>query len=325
MKKNVLVFSPLPADQLERLQAAHHVTVADARRARPAFDAALPAAHALVGASLPVDAALLARAPQLQVISSVSVGVDNYPLAALHARGIVLCHTPGVLDETVADTVFTLILASCRRVLELAALVREGRWTHSVGPELFGWDVHHKTLGLLGFGRIGRAVARRAALGFGMPVLYHTRRPVDLAAQAPELQGRARHVPLAELLAQSDMVVAMLPLSEATRGMVDARVFAQMKPGSFFINAGRGATVDEAALLHALEHGPLRGAGLDVFAREPLPLDGPLRTHPRVTPLPHVGSATAETRHAMAALAVSNVLQVLAGQAAAARYDTSTA
>lgn len=325
MKKNILVFSPLPPDQLARLEAAHDVTVADPRQQRAAFDAALPTAHALVGASLPVDEALLARAPQLQVISSVSVGVDNYALAALHARGIMLCHTPGVLDETVADTVFTLVLATSRRVLELAALVREGRWTQSVGAELFGWDVHHKTLGLLGFGRIGRAVARRAALGFGMPVLYHTRRPVDLAALAPELHGTARHLPLTELLAQSDIVVAMLPLSEATRGMVDARVFAQMKPGSFFINAGRGATVDEAALLHALDHGPLRGAGLDVFAREPLPPDSPLRSHPRVTPLPHVGSATAETRHAMAALAVTNVLQALAGESPTARYDTSAA
>ncbi len=322
-RKNVLVFGPLPADQLVRLQAAHHVTVANPKTDLAAFHAALPTAHALIGASYPVDAALLDRAPQLQVVSSVSVGVDNYALAELDKRGITLCHTPGVLDETVADTVFALLMATSRRVVELANLIRDGRWTQSVGDDLFGWDVHHKTIGLLGFGRIGQAIARRAALGFGMQVLYHARRPVDLAAQAPDLLGRATHTPLAELLPRADFVVAMLPLSDATRGMLNAEVFAQMKPGSFFINGGRGATVDEAALLQALDSGHLRGAGLDVFAKEPLPADSPLRTHPRVTPLPHIGSATAETRHAMAALAVTNLLQALAGEQPTARYDTS--
>ena len=323
MKHNILVFGALPPDQLARLQAAHHVTVANPKTDPAAFDAALPTAHALIGASHPVDAALLDRAPLLRVISSVSVGVDNYALPELQRRAIVLCHTPGVLDETVADTVFALLMATSRRVVELANLVREGRWTKSVGEDLFGWDVHHKTIGLLGFGRIGQAIARRAALGFGMPVLYHARRPVDLATQAPELVGKAVHTPLAELLPRADFVVAMLPLSPATRGMLNAEVFAQMKPGSIFINGGRGATVDEAALLAALDSGHLRAAGLDVFAQEPLPSDAPLRTHPHVTPLPHIGSATAETRHAMAALATTNLLQVLAGEAPTARYDTS--
>ncbi|MDN6882909.1 NAD(P)-dependent oxidoreductase [Variovorax sp. CAN2819] len=185
--------------------------------------------------------------------------------------------------------------------------------------------VVYVTLGILGFGRIGQAVARRAALGFGMPVLYHARRPVDLAAQAPELQGRATHAPLDDLLARSDIVLAMLPLTEATRGMIDAAFFARMKPGASFINGGRGATVNEEALLHALDHGTLRAAGLDVFAKEPLPADSPLRTHPRVTPLPHIGSATHETRHAMAELATTNLLQVLAGEKPTAQYDTASA
>ena len=322
LQKNILVSRALPPDQLARLQAAHHVTVADPKKDLAAFEAALPTAHALIGSSHPVDAALLARAPHLQVISSVSVGVDNYALPELDQRGIVLCHTPGVLDETVADTVFALLMATSRRVVELAGLVRDGRWDKNIGEDLFGWDVHHKTLGLLGFGRIGQAIARRAALGFGMPVLYHARRPVDLATQAPDLVGRATHTPLAELLPRADFVVAMLPLSPATRGMLGAEVFAQMRPGAIFINGGRGATVDEAALLAALDTGHLRAAGLDVFAKEPLPLDSALRTHPRVTPLPHIGSATQETRHAMAVLAVSNLLQVLAGETPTARYDT---
>ena len=324
-KKNVLVFRPLPEDQLARLQAVHNVTAADPRKEPEAFAAALRNAHGLIGSSHPVDAALLDAAPQLEVISSVSVGVDNYPLAELHKRGIVLCHTPDVLTETVADTVFAILMATQRRVVELSTMVREGRWTKNIGEELFGTDVHGKTLGILGFGRIGQAVARRASLGFGMPVLYHSRRPVDLAAQAPELQGRATHTPLDDLLARSDIVLAMLPLTEATRGMIDAAFFARMKPGAAFINGGRGATVNEEALLHALDHGTLRAAGLDVFAKEPLPADSPLRTHPRVTPLPHIGSATHETRHAMAELATTNLLQVLAGEKPTAPYDTASA
>jgi len=324
-RKNVLVFRELPPDQLARLQATHQVTVADPKKDRAAFDAALPEAHGLIGSSFPIDAAVLDRAPKLEAISSVSVGVDNYALAELHRRGILLTHTPGVLDETVADTVFALLMATSRRVVELSNLVREGRWTKNIGEDLFGFDVHGKTLGLLGFGRIGQAIARRAALGFGMPVLYHARRPVDLAAQAPELQGQARHTPLPALLAQSDFVVAMLPLSDSTRGMVNAALFGQMKAGAVFINGGRGATVDEAALLAALDGGHLRAAGLDVFAKEPLPMDSALRTHPRVTPLPHIGSATHETRHAMAELAVTNLLKALAGERPGAVYDTSVA
>ena len=324
-KKNVLVFRPLPEDQLARLQAAHHVTVADPRKEPEAFAAALATTNGLIGASHTVDAALLDAAPALEVISSISVGVDNYALAELHKRGIVLCHTPDVLTETVADTVFAILMATQRRVVELSSLVREGRWTKNIGEELFGTDVHGKTLGILGFGRIGQAVARRGALGFGMPVLYHSRRPVDLATQAPELQGRATHTPLDELLARSDIVLAMLPLTDATRGMIDSAFFARMKPGAAFINGGRGATVNEAALLQALDHGTLRAAGLDVFAKEPLPADSPLRTHPRVTPLPHIGSATHETRHAMAELATTNLLQVLAGEKPTALYDTAAA
>jgi phosphogluconate 2-dehydrogenase len=239
----------------------------------------------------------------------------------LRARDIMLCHTPGVLDETVADTVFALLMATSRRVVELSHWVREGRWQRNIDEDLFGFDVHGKTLGLLGFGRIGQAIARRAALGFRMPVLYSTRNPVDLAAQAPELQGVADRVSQEALLARSDFVVAMLPLTESTRGMVNANVFAAMKPGAIFINGGRGATVVEDDLLAALDRGHLRAAGLDVFAKEPLPMDSPLRTHPMVTPLPHIGSATLETRQAMAVLATDNLLDALAGRKPKTVYD----
>ena len=326
-RKKVLVFRELPLDQLARLQAQHDVTVANPREPEQlaAFYAALATAEGMVGSSYPVDEALLATAPHLKVISSMSVGVDNYALPALAARGIVLCHTPGVLTETTADTLFSLILASSRRLVELANHVREGHWTRNVGEELFGWDVHGKTLGILGFGRIGQALARRAALGFGMPVLYHSRRPVDVANALPELSGKVVQTPLDELLKRADIVAAVLPLSNETRGLMGTREFGLMKPGAIFINGARGAIVQEEALLDALNHGTLRAAGLDVFATEPLPLDSPLRVHPRVTALPHVGSATFETRHAMAVLATTNLLHALAGEGPVAVFDPAQA
>jgi len=327
MRKKVLVFRELPADQLARLQATHAVTVANPKlhEQLAAFEAALPTAQGLIGSSYPITPALLARAPQLEVISSVSVGVDNYALATLRERNILLCHTPGVLTETTADTIFALTMATSRRIVELAQLVRDGNWTKNIGEDLFGYDVHGKTIGILGFGRIGQAVARRAALGFGMPVLYHSRNPVNLRASEPALTGKALHTPVDDLLARADIVVATLPLSDETRGFMGAAQFARMKPGAIFINGGRGATVQEDALLHALDNGHLRAAGLDVFATEPLPLDSPLRTHPRVTALPHIGSATFETRHAMAVLATSNLLQALAGERPEAVFGASGA
>jgi phosphogluconate 2-dehydrogenase len=316
-RKQVLVFRELPPDQLARIAEMHEVSVANPRVAtqRDAFLAALPQAHGLIGSSFPIGTEVLARATRLEVVSSISVGVDNYDLAALRERGIVLCHTPGVLTETTADTIFMLIMAASRRVVELALHVREGRWTRNIDESLFGWDVHGKTLGILGFGRIGQALARRAALGFGMPVLYHNPSSVDIA----ELSGRARHVGLDELLTIADIVAVTLPLTETTRGLMDASRFAAMKPGAIFVNGSRGAIVQESALLDALDGRHLRAAGLDVFAVEPMPLDSPLRAHPRVTALPHIGSATHETRHAMAEMATTNLLNVLRGEAPIAR------
>lgn len=322
-RQHVLVFRPLPPDQLARIEAEHDVTVANPRQRdeAAAFHQALAWADALIGASYPVDEALLSQAPQLKVISSVSVGIDNYDQAALQARGITLCHTPGVLTETTADTLFALIMASSRRIVELANHVKEGRWVRNIEEDLFGWDVHGKTLGIVGFGRIGQALAKRAALGFGMPVMYHARRPVSLEQNCPELLGKVSHTPLDDLLRQADIVALVLPLSEHTRGLMGAREFGLMKRGAIFINGARGPIVDETALLAALDSGPLRAAGLDVFATEPLPLDSPLRTHPKVTALPHVGSATFETRHAMATMATTNLLLALAGKTPLASVD----
>lgn len=319
--KNVVVFRALPPDLLARIESRHRVVCADPRRVEelPRFRAALADAQGLIGSSFRIGAAELDAAPRLEVISSISVGVDNYPLAELARRGIVLCHTPGVLTETTADTIFGLVMCTLRRLPELSQLVRAGRWTRNIGEELFGWDVHGKTIGILGFGRIGQALARRAALGFDMPVRYFDRS----TAAPPELQGRAECVPLGRLLAEADIVVCTLPLSQGTRHLMNAAAFAAMKPGAVFVNGSRGGIVDEAALVDALDRGTLRAAGLDVFATEPLPLDSPLRTHPKVTPLPHVGSATHETRRKMAELATDNLLRVLAGEPALTAYDLS--
>ncbi|WP_250508163.1 MULTISPECIES: D-glycerate dehydrogenase [unclassified Caballeronia] len=321
-RRNVVVFRKLPDDLLDRIAMKHDVTVADPRRADelPRFREALGSADGLIGSSFRIGADELARAPRLKVISSISVGVDNYDLAQLRQRDIKLCHTPGVLTETTADTVFALIIATSRRLVELSNHVREGRWTRNIGEDLFGWDVHGKTLGVLGFGRIGQAVARRAALGFGMPVLFHD--PFDVPVPAM-LDGHAMRASFSDVLARADIVALTLPLSEETRGLMDAQAFAAMKPGAIFVNGSRGAIVREEALLAALDSGQLRAAGLDVFAVEPLSQESPLRTHPLVTPLPHIGSATHETRRAMAELATDNLLRVLDGQAPIAAFDLS--
>lgn len=310
-RKRVLVYRQLPPEQLARIRCEYDVIEANPRipDQRQAFLDALPEVHGMIGSSYLIDDAILAQADRLEVISSISVGVDKFELDALARRGITLCHTPGVLTETVADLLFALILGASRRLVELARYVQDGCWNKSIGDELFGWDVHGKTLGIVGYGRIGQALARRAALGFGMPVLYHARNPVD--SGLPE--GKAHAVPLDDLLARSDFVTLVLPLTPQTQGMMGPREFALMKPGAILVNGARGPIVQEDALVRALDSGHLRAAGLDVFDVEPLPLDSPLRTHPKVLPLPHVGSATHETRIAMSVLAVDNLLAALGG------------
>ncbi len=325
-RRNIVVFRELPDDQLARLQAVHDVTVANPRvpAQRDAFFAALPKAQGLIGSSYPITDALLDEAPQLQAISSISVGVDNYPLASLHQRGIALCHTPGVLTETTADTIFALLMATSRRIPELALYVRSGQWQRNIGDELFGWDVHGKTIGILGMGRIGLALARRAALGFGMPVIYNNRSQVP-DSELGALAGHVRYVERDALLREADFIVSVLPSTPETKHLLGASAFAQMKKSAIVINGSRGAIVDEDALLHALDTDQIRAAGLDVFATEPLPVESPLRTHPKVVALPHIGSATHETRHAMAEMATTNLLQALEGGKPAGWFDLSKA
>jgi len=256
-----------------------------------------------------VDAALLARAPRLRAISSVSVGLDHIDLAAATARAIPVGHTPGVLTETTADLAFALLLAASRRVVEADRFVRAGEWRVWEPDLLLGRDVHGATLGIVGLGAIGRAVARRAR-GFGMRVLAwsRTRRPLG------DLEGVVAWSALPELLAAADFVSVHVPLAPETRGLLDARALAAMKPGAILVNTARGGIVDEAALAEALREGRLAGAGLDVFEREPLERESPLLGLPNVVLAPHIGSASVATRARMAELAAENLMAALDGK-----------
>jgi Lactate dehydrogenase and related dehydrogenases len=263
----------------------------------------------MLGSSENVGAALLEKMPALRATSTISVGYDNFDVEALNARKVLLMHTPTALTETVADTLMALILSSARRVVEVAERVKKGEWTQGIGADWFGTDVHHKTIGIVGMGRIGLALAQRAHFGFGMPVLYNARR------QHPEAESRfsARHCSLDTLLEEADFVCSILPLTEETRHLFGAEQFKKMKRSAIFINAGRGSVVDEQALIAALKSGEIHAAGLDVFEQEPLPASSELLKLPNVVALPHIGSATHETRYAMAETAVDNLIEALKG------------
>lgn len=308
MKRKIVAYKPLPDDVLSYLQQHADVVQVDAEQ-HDAFVAALNDADGAIGASVKIAPAMLEGATRLKALSTISVGYDNFDVDDLTRRGIVLAHTPDVLTESTADTVFSLILASARRVVELADWVKAGEWKASIGPALYGVDVQGKTLGIVGLGRIGGAVARRAALGFNMKVLYTNR---SANAEAEERYG-ARRVELDELLGTSDFVCLQVPLTPETRHMIGANELRKMKKSAILINASRGQTVDENALIEALQAGTIHGAGLDVFDKEPLDANSPLLKMNSVVALPHIGSATHETRHAMARCAAENLVGALDG------------
>lgn len=257
-----------------------------------------------------VDAPLLDAAPLLRVISSYSVGLDNVDLAECTRRGIPVGHTPDVLTEATADIAFGLLIAAARRFKEGIDLVRRGEWAYWYPDMLLGEDVHDSTIGIVGLGRIGTAVARRAA-GFGMRILYHnTRRRPEAEAR----YGAAFRATLLELLAESDHVVLTLPLTPGTRHLIGASALAAMKPTATLVNASRGPVVDPEALVAALRAGTIAAAALDVTEPEPLPADHPLVGLPNCTIIPHLGSASRVARSAMADLAVANLLAGLSAE-----------
>jgi len=313
MKKHVVLYKKLSVPLMERLQAHAEVTLIEDPKSAGGLARlrdALPKADGLLGASLKLDAQLLDLAPKLKVVSSVSVGVDNYDIDDLTRRGILLSNTPDVLTETTADTGFALIMATARRVVELATMVRNGKWTQNIGPAHFGTDVHGKTLGIVGMGRIGEAVAQRGHFGFGMSVLYHS----HSAKPAVEARFNAQYRSLDALLQEADFVCLTVPLTAETEGLIGAEQFARMRPETIFINIARGKVADEQALINALQTGQIRAAGLDVFEREPLQADSPLLQLDNVVATPHMGSATHETREAMARCAVENMISALSGE-----------
>lgn len=251
---------------------------------------------------------LLRAAPNLRIAANVAVGFDNIDVAACTARGVVATNTPGVLDETTADFAWTLMMAVARRLGEGEALARSGIWQGWSLDQLVGTDVWGKTLGIVGFGRIGRAMARRAR-GFQMRVVYTD---AVRAPEAVEKELKAEFRDMNTLLAESDFVSVHVPLLPETRGLFDAPKFYRMKPTAFLINTSRGPVVDEAALVAALEAGKIAGAGLDVYENEPFIHSGLKRAN--VVLAPHLASASRETRTKMACMAAQNVVALFAGQ-----------
>jgi glyoxylate reductase len=312
MAKNVFISNTLPDEARTLIPAGWSVDYHDSDMPLPKADLIrrLSGKDGLICQIITtVDEEVLAAAPGLKVIANVAVGYNNIDVAAARRRGIVVTNTPDVLTETTADFAWALLMAVARRVVEADQYARSGQWKAWKWDLLWGADVHGKTLGVVGFGRIGRAVARRAA-GFNMRVLYY-----DAARPAPEVERelRAEFAPLDRLLAEADFVSLHTPLLPETRHLINESALRRMKPSAILINAARGPIVDEAALVRALTEGWIAGAGLDVFEDEP-------KIHPGLLPLrnvvlaPHIASASRETRLAMAQLAVRNCVAVLEGR-----------
>ncbi len=256
-----------------------------------------------------IDSELLVAAPKLRIVSTVSVGYDHIDVPACTRRNVMVTNTPGVLDETTADLAWALLMAVARRVVEGDAWIRSGTWPGWELDQLLGGDVYGKTLGVVGFGRIGRGVARRA-LGFQMRVLYFNRTRV---AEQTEKELHAEFVGLDRLLRESDFVTLHVPLSAETRHLISADAFEKMKRTAYLINTARGPVVDEAALARALEEKKLAGAALDVYESEPKVYPA-LLSRRDVILVPHIGSASVETRTKMAVMAATNAAEFFAGR-----------
>jgi glyoxylate reductase len=312
MSKSVLVSNVLPAEALAMIPKEIAVDYHNSQDPlpRPELIARLRGKDGLVCHIVSaIDDEVLAAAPTVKVVANVAVGYNNIDVAAARRRGVVVTNTPDVLTETTADFAWALLMAAARRVAEADRYVRSGQWDRWLWELLWGADIHGKTLGIVGFGRIGRAVARRA-LGFNMRVLYQDAVPADATV---ERDLRASRVDLETLLREADFVSLHTPFLPETRHLINARTLRLMKKSAILVNAARGPVVDEAALVQALQEGWIAGAGLDVFEEEP-------KVHPGLIALtnvvlaPHIASASRDTRVAMATLAVRNCLAVLDGK-----------
>lgn len=309
MKKNVLLYKKIPQELQSKLENHFNVFYFDSitDRNRSAVIEKLKICEGIIGSSVPLKDGILDCAINLKAISTISVGYDNFDVDELTRRNIRLMHTPDVLTDTVADTIFMLILVAARRAFELSSLVVNKKWDKSITNKYYGIDVHHKKIGILGMGRIGEALAKRAFCGFDMEVLYYS------SSRKPNVERayQAIYCELNELLANSDFVCITLPLNNKTEKLISKDELSLMKPNAILINGGRGKVIDEQALIEALENKTIRAAGLDVFEREPLPLDSKLLALPNVVLLPHIGSATEETRYNMISCAIDNLISAL--------------
>jgi len=313
MQAKVLVSRAVFPEVIERLSAHFEVDYHDADAALPSAQLAARLADkqgAITLLSDRIDAAVLAGAHGLKAVCNVAVGYNNFDLAAITQAGVMATNTPGVLNDTTADMAWALLLASARRIVSADQWVRAGQWQGwKFHDGWFGNDVHHATLGILGMGRIGQAVARRAA-GFEMRVLYHNRTP--LAADQEAACGAA-WVGKETLLREADFLVLLLPYSPAVHHIIGAAELALMKPTAHLINIARGGIVDDNALIEALRQKRIAGAALDVFENEPA-LDPRFLALDNVVLTPHIGSSTRATRLAMAMLAADNLIAALSGQ-----------
>ncbi|MGC4394184.1 2-hydroxyacid dehydrogenase [Hydrogenophaga sp. T2] len=254
-----------------------------------------------------IDGAVAAACPALRIVANIAVGYNNFDVPALSAAGVVATNTPDVLTETTADFGFALLMATARRLTESEHFLRAGQWNRWALDMFAGAEVHGSTLGILGMGRIGQAIARRGALGFGMKVIYHNRSRLDAATEA---ECKATYVDKATLLREADHLILVLPYSASSHHAIGAAEIAQMKPTATLINIARGGIVDDAALAQALKERRIAAAGLDVFEGEPR-VHPDLLTVPNVVLTPHIASATIQTRRAMAMLAADNLIDYL--------------
>jgi glyoxylate reductase len=312
MAKNILISNVLPTEALAMIPKDVAVDYNDTQVGLSKADliARLRGKDGLICHIIStIDDEVLAAAPTVKIVANVAVGFNNVDVAAARRRGVVVTNTPDVLTETTADFAWALLMAAARRVVEADHFARSGKWQRWEWDLLWGADVHGKTLGVVGFGRIGRAVARRA-LGFNMRVLYQDAFQADAAV---ERELRATRTELEPLLAQADFVSLHTPLLPETRHLMNERTLKLMKKSAVLVNAARGPVVDEAALARALKEGWIAAAGIDVFEEEP-------KIHPGLLPLknvvlaPHIASASFDTRVAMAALAIRNCLAVIDGK-----------
>ena len=310
MKPAVLVCRAVFPDIIDRLREHFEVETneADGVWTQPELIAHLQGkAGVFVTGTQPIDTALLAACPELRAVCSMAVGYNNIDVPACTARGVLVSNAPDVLTETTADFGFALMMAAARRITESEHFLRSGAWTKWTVEAFAGSDVHGATLGVLGMGRIGQAIARRGALGFGMKVLYHNRSRLDAAVEAAL---GARWVDKETLLRESDHLVIVVPYSAASHHLVGAAELALMKTSATLTNIARGGIVDDAALAQALRERRIAAAGLDVFEGEPA-VHPDLLTLPNVVLTPHIASASLPTRRAMANLAVDNLLAAL--------------